>query len=192
MKQKDIGHMRDTTPLITVAIAGGSASGKSHLARLLCEMYNGHASHLPLDDYYLNESERPEHLGDNYDHPACFDFPLLAEHLHLLKAGKSIEKPIYHYTGKREGYELFFPQPLIVLEGLYSLHESLLSRLDLKIFIEAPEKVRLERRLLRDIHERGKSFEGTKRRWIRTVEPMYQRYVLPQKKYAQFILLNSH
>ncbi|MDP3727946.1 MAG: hypothetical protein Q8R18_00690 [bacterium] len=189
--QRVIDHMLDKNHTITLGIAGGSASGKSYFARLLCDIYTGHASHLPLDDYYLDSTHRSSSLGNNYDHPESFDLSLLAEHLHLLKAGRSIKKPIYRYTGKREGYELFYPQSLIVLDGLYSLQSSLLPCLDLKIFVEAPEEMRLERRLHRDIKERGKSSKITRKRWIETVEPMYKEYVLPQKRDAQLVILNS-
>lgn len=141
---KSFSSVEQTT---IVAIAGGSASGKSHLAQHLCNAHK-FSSSLSLDDYYLDDGQRPASLGDNYDHPECFDFTLLSEHLHMLRNGENIHKPIYKYNGKRGGYEIFQHQPLIILEGLYTLSPVLHDSLSLRVFIQASEHIRLERRLL--------------------------------------------
>lgn len=171
---------------VVIGIAGGSGSGKSYIAHLLSQQYK--AKILSMDDYYIGIENMKE---KNFDIPEAIDLKLLKYHLISLHQRKRIKKPLYDFkTHKRKGYEWFKPSRIIILEGLFSLHESLRDKIDIGIFIDAPENTRLKRRIKRDIKERGRKKKDIIHQWYQTVKPMYKKYVEPQKRTADIVILN--
>ena len=171
--------------VVLIGVAGGSASGKTYLAKKLCDELKG--SCLSMDDYYFG---RENVKDDNFDKPEAFDFGLFRSHLLLLKQGKVIQKPVYDFKGVRTGYVDYKPSKYIIVEGLFALNSLIRDLLSLKIFVDSDSKLRLKRRIERDVKERGKTEERVILRWNRYVEPMFKEYVEPQKKYADVVVLN--
>ncbi len=174
-------------PLI-IGIAGGSGSGKSTLAKNLLAALDG-ALLITHDDYY--KEENPASSDFNYDHPSAFDNKLLFSHLSALRAGKSVDSPIYDYTAHKRSKitRRVLPCPVIILEGILVLENDRLRELfDLKIFVDTPEDQRLERRIRRDVKKRGRSPESVLLQFERTVKPMHDLYVEPSKKFADHIV----
>lgn len=167
--------------IVVVAVAGGSCSGKTVFSSMLCKKYS--AAILNMDDYYKGGSP-----DSNFDVPKALDLTLLRKHLADLSKGKTIRKPIYDFTThRRKGYVKFSPSRIIILEGLFALHRSL--RSDLKIFVLSSAKNRTERRLKRDMTERGRTKESILTQ-LKVVNKMYIKHVLPTKKYADIIVRN--
>ncbi|MBI4170282.1 MAG: uridine kinase [Candidatus Aenigmarchaeota archaeon] len=175
-----------------VGIAGGSCSGKTTLASEL-ERRLG-ARILKMDDYYKGHaSVTTEKFDHNFDEPAAIDMELLAEHLGQLKRGLAIEKPLYNFTThSRSGYESFFSTgKIIVLDGLFCLHDPVKEQLDVKIFVDCPEEMRLERRLKRDMEERGRTRESVLHQFRKTVKPMHELHIEPTKRHAHVVVVND-
>lgn len=176
-----------------VGIAGGSGSGKTTFAKKVMKGIN-HAQSLLLhmDSYYLNELP-PESMTNggkpNFDHPAAFDWELLRNHLHDLKAGKSVDCPIYDFatSGRTGEVETFGPCRVVLFEGIFSLYDKeIRDMLDIKCFLHVDSDIRFTRRLHRDVKERGRSLESVISQYYDTVRPMYQKYLEPQRQYADF------
>jgi uridine kinase len=176
-----------------VGIAGGSGSGKTTFAKKVMKGIN-HAQSLLLhmDSYYLNEVPGEIYTGSgkpNFDHPAAFDWALLRKHLHDLKAGRSIDCPIYDFsTSQRSGeFESFGPCKVVLFEGIFTLYDQeIRDMLDIKCFLHVDSDIRFTRRLHRDVKERGRSLESVISQYYDTVRPMYQKYLDPQRQYADF------
>jgi len=182
----DLIHTLHRTPVL-IGIAGGSCAGKTLIAQQIATRVDG--TILPLDDYYVGIDHIPD---NNFDHPSAMELTLLKHHLHLLKQGKPIHKPIYDFvTHKRVGYHLFTPSNVIITEGLYALHQMFRNILDIKIYVEAHTATRLARRLARDMSERGRTRESVLRQWYTTVLPMHKTYVIHQKPHADIIIIND-
>jgi uridine kinase len=176
---------------ITVGIAGGTGAGKTTLARRLTETL-GDVVVLDMDSYYLDRSgmSAEARARVNFDEPDAIDMSLLAEHLRLLRAGHPIEKPRYSFeTHERIGVEPVTPAAVVVVEGLLALWwGDLRSAFDLKIYLDAPDEVRLRRRVRRDVESRGRSAEAVLRQYEATVRPMHELYVGPTRFYADIVL----
>ena len=180
-------------PLL-IGIAGGSASGKTMVARRLQEGIDpGGVVMIEQDAYYRDMSLLPlaERERANFDHPDAFDRELLLSHLEALLRGEAVEKPVYDYTRhcrkpetvRIEGYRV------IALEGILVLDDPDLRRLmDIKVFIDTDADVRLVRRIRRDILLRGRNLEGVLDRYMRDVRPMHLQFVEPSKRYADVIV----
>ncbi len=177
-----------------IAISGGSGSGKTTLAHeVAAAIGHGRAQILAQDSYYIDQSRRFDGDGGsvNFDHPSSIDFPLMAQHLDLLKDGLPIEVPIYDFGThtRRPETEPFSHSALTLVEGTLLLSQPLIrARLDFSIFVETPEKVRFERRLRRDTHERGRTPEGVTRQFQMQVKPMHDEFVEPSKAFAHLIV----
>ncbi len=171
-----------------IGITGGSGSGKNFTAKkILKKLVN--SSILSIDDYYLDSKDFE---NENRDIPSAIDLNLIQTHLTSLKSNNQINKPIFNFkTHLRESYEKFSPSDIIILEGLFSLNEKFLPLLDLKIFIDSNEKIRLNRRILRDTNTRGDTQEQILKRWNSTVEPMFKEHILPQKSNSDMIIENN-
>ena len=180
------------TPKI-IAIAGGSGSGKTFLAQAAYEKLGPErAAIISQDNYYIDQSDRFDHDGGsvNFDHPESIDFPLLYQHLKELKENKEVEIPHYDFaTHKRlpETHKLA-PRPLILVDGILILCESSLREIfDEIIFVSTPEDIRFERRLARDVAQRGRTPEGVKAQFENQVKPMHDQFVEPSRNCASRI-----
>ncbi len=186
-------HARPRTPFL-IGVAGGSNSGKTTLARRLLEMTGSPELGLvQLDSYYQHWVDTPLDVraAANYDHPDAFDWPLIIEHLDLLRHGDSVPVPVYDFVdfNRTERTTVLKPGPVIVVEGILVLADpEMRSRLDLKVFVDAPADLRLIRRLARDVAERGRSTESIIDQYLTTVRPSHEFFVEPSKRYADVII----
>jgi uridine kinase len=182
-----------TKPL-TIGIAGGTASGKTTVARRLVERLAGHpVAFLDQDSYYRDLSDVPmeERKAFNFDHPDAFDTALFCEHIAELQAGRAINKPIYSFTMHSRTDETIRVSPgdALIVEGILVLSlEPVRRLLDVKVFVDSDSDVRVIRRLSRDIKERGRDFDGVVEQYFRTVRPMHFGFVEPSKRYADVII----
>ncbi len=179
-------------PLI-IGIAGGTGSGKTTLARKIQEAFPGESILISQDSYYKDLTHLPLHKREktNFDHPDSLDFDLLVQHLQTLKAGQSIEKPVYnfHHHNRESFTETVAPNKVIIVEGiLLFVIPDICNICDLKIFIDADDDVRLLRRIERDIHERSRTFDSVSVQYLSTVKPMHEAFVQPSKKQADVIV----
>jgi uridine kinase len=181
------------TPII-LGIAGGSGSGKTTVARSLLERVGlERVAYLEHDNYYRDQSHlsEEERAQVNFDHPDSFDTPLMVKHIQALKRGERINKPVYSYIHHARTEEVIpvEPRPLIIVEGILALENAeLRSLMDVKIFVDTEDDVRLVRRLRRDIVERGRSLERVLGQYEATVRPMHLTFVLPSRRYADVIV----
>jgi uridine kinase len=181
------------TPII-LGIAGGSGSGKTTVARSIIELIGAERiAYLEHDNYYrdLSHMSLEERAQVNFDHPDSLETSLMVEHIKALKAGQSINKPVYSYKShaRTEHVIPVSPQPLIIVEGIMVLENAeLRSLMDIKLFVDTEDDVRLVRRLRRDITERGRSLEHVLGQYEATVRPMHLTFVLPSRRYADVIV----
>lgn len=180
-------------PLV-LGIAGGTGSGKTTVARAIVERVGrGRIAYLDHDSYYRDLGHLPIEARRqvNFDHPDAFDTALLAEHVQTLRAGRAVEKPVYSYTDSARLVETerVEPQPLVVVEGILVLENPDLRELmDVKIFVDTDDDIRLMRRLRRDTQERGRSVEHILGQYEATVRPMHLAFVLPSRRHADVII----
>jgi uridine kinase len=179
--------------IVNIGISGGSGSGKTTFARLLQEALGiASCSLLQQDSYYHDHSERFDYDGGsvNFDHPDAIDFALLSRHLEELRAGRPVTIPVYDFATHRrlKTADTLHARPLILIEGMLILSQrAVRERLDIKVFIDAPEDVRLSRRLSRDALDRGRDPAGVKRQFVEHVKPMHDLFVEPSKCYADLV-----
>lgn len=180
--------------MIIIGIAGGTGSGKTTVVRkIVNSLAAGEVVLLPQDSYYKDSSHVPAELRQqiNFDHPDAFDWPLLLQHIQMLKEGKSIEQPVYHYqTSSRLAETIHVePRPVIIIEGILALCDpGLRNMMDLKIFVDADPDERLIRVIQRDVVERGRTAEAVMERYTRVLKPMHQQFIEPTKRYADLII----
>ena len=179
--------------MIIIGIAGGSGSGKTTLARNISEHFGDRISILRHDDYYKSQSDIPERERAelNYDHPSAFDTELLISHLDMLRRGESVSSPVYDYTiHDRSGRTRnVLASEVVILEGILIFeNEDILSRLDMKIFVDTDPDVRIIRRIVRDVKKRGRTLESVIAQYLATVKPMHEAFVEPSKKRADIII----
>jgi uridine kinase len=177
---------------LVVVIAGCSGSGKTTLAEELARELSG--THFTLDHYYRDLSHLPEEARavQNFDDPAMLESDLLIEQVAALRRGDVIAQPQYDFANhtRRIGMaERLVAQRFLIVEGNFALHyEGLRALADLRVYVEAPDAVCYQRRLARDVRERGRSPESVAKQYAETVRPMAERYVLPSAKYADVIV----
>lgn len=180
--------------MIIIGIAGGTGSGKTTVVRkIVNSLAPGEVVLLPQDSYYKDSSHVPAELRQqiNFDHPDAFDWPLLLQHIQMLKEGKSIEQPVYHYqTSSRLAETIHVePRPVIIIEGILALCDpDLRNMMDLKIFVDADPDERLIRVIQRDVVGRGRTAEAVMERYTRVLKPMHQQFIKPTKRYADLII----
>ncbi len=180
-------------PLV-VGIAGGTASGKTTVARKIHQALSPSGiAFIDQDSYYRDLKHLPlaERREINFDHPDAFDTSLLVDHLRALKAGRPIEKPVYDFVSStREGRtDVVQPAEIILIEGILVLHiEAVRQELDVRIYVETEDDVRIIRRLTRDIKERGRDFDHVVNQYFRHVRPMHFGFVEPSKRWADIIV----
>jgi uridine kinase len=179
---------------LTIGIAGGTASGKTTVARRLVERLGTHpVAVLDQDSYYRDLADLPleERARFNFDHPDAFDTALLVRHLLDLRAGNAVEKPVYSFTQHTRTGETLRVNPgdVVILEGILVLAlEPVRELLDVKVFVDSDSDVRVLRRVSRDIKERGRAFDSVVEQYFRTVRPMHFGFVEPSKRYADIII----
>lgn len=180
---------------LLIGIAGGTASGKSTLAKILKNYFQDKVTILRHDFYYYDESHfNKEGNNINFDHPDAFETGLLVSHLKQLIEGKEIRRPVYSYKTNRrlQKTKLVKPSPIIIVEGILIFHYPELRDLfDLKIYVDTDADIRLLRRITRDIRDRSRTFESVKKQYLSTVKPMHQKYVEPTKYMADIIIPNG-
>lgn len=177
-----------------LGVSGGSGSGKTTFAkRLQARLGLEKCSIVAQDNYYHDQSERFDGDGGsvNFDHPNAIDFDLLAAHLEVLKRGLQVEVPIYDFSTHKRLAEtrLQKPTPVIVVDGILLLsQEKVRKHFNASVFVDVPEKLRFERRLYRDVKERGRTPEGVEKQFKSQVKPMHDLYVGPSKEYATSLI----
>lgn len=178
-----------------IGIAGGTASGKTTVAKVLYEKTTpiGSVAMLRMDDYYKDTTNLSldERRKINFDHPDAYDIDLFMEHLKALKEGKKIEKPVYDFvvSNRMQETEPIEPGNVIIVEGILLFAIPKIRDLfDIKIYVETPDDIRFIRRLTRDIEKRGRSIESVVSQYLSTVRPMHETFVEPSKKYADLII----
>ena len=180
-------------PLV-VGIAGGTASGKTTVARKIHEALSpSHIAFIDQDSYYKDLSNLPldERREVNFDHPDAFDTDLLVSHLKALKRGETIEKPVYNFVSslREAATTRVAPASIILIEGIMVLHsEPIRAELDVKLFVETEDDVRIIRRLTRDIKERGRDFDQVIHQYFRHVRPMHMAFIEPSKRWADIVV----
>jgi len=180
--------------VLSIGIAGGTASGKTTVARRIAEALEGHpVVFLDQDSYYadLSHLSPEERRKINFDHPDAFDVPLLVEQLRTLQQGLPIEKPVYSFQQHTRTSETLTvdPAPVVVVEGILVLAlEAIREQLDLKIYVDTDDDVRVARRIERDVRERGRTLESVVQQYFATVRPMHWSFIEPSKRYADVIL----
>lgn len=180
--------------MLFIGIAGGTGSGKTTLARALCgRLGKGTSVLIPHDSYYKHLPHIPfeERSCLNYDHPDAFETDLLVTHLYKLRAAEPIELPTYDFTThlRMTHTTTISPKQVVIVEGILVLAETELRELfDIKVYVDTDADVRVLRRMLRDIAERGRTLESVYRQYIETVKPMHDAFVEPSKRYADIII----
>ena len=179
---------------ILIGITGGTGSGKSTVSRqILKHLPEQSITIIPQDAYYKNQDHLPleERIKVNYDHPFSFETDLLTRHLEALLQGESIEMPQYDFerhTRKKETVTIE-SRNIIILEGILLFDDPGLRELmDIKIFVDTDADVRIIRRIMRDIKERGRSLDSVINQYMTTVRPAHLQFVEPNKKYADIII----
>ena len=174
-------------PLI-IGIAGGTGSGKTTLVENLKDQFGADISVLPHDNYYAahHDMSLEERQTLNYDHPAAFDTDRMIQDLEDLKAGKTVQCPIHDRT---EETLTLAPNKVILVEGILIFeNKALRDLMDIKIFVDTDADVRILRRILRDVKERGRTLESVMEQYLTTVKPMHEQFVEPSKRYADVIV----
>ena len=182
--------------ILVIGIAGGSGSGKTTLMRNLTEGFGDNITVLSHDNYYRAHDDLPfeQRSKLNYDHPDAFETDLMIEHLKQLKQGKAIQCPVYDYTIHNRTAETITVEPrrVIIVEGILIFENKALCELmDIKIFVDTDDDVRLIRRIKRDVAKRGRSLQSVLTQYLETVKPMHEQFVEPSKKNADVVVLEG-
>lgn len=179
---------------VVIGVAGGTGSGKTSVTKSICKSFSDKTILVIEQDYYYKDQRMlsfEERLQTNYDHPLAFDNDLLIEHLNNLIQLKPIEKPIYDYKMHTRSKETIYVEPkqVIILEGILVLEDPrLVDLMDIKVFVDTASDLRIIRRLLRDIKERGRSLDSVINQYIKSVRPAHLQFVEPSKRLADIII----
>ena len=179
--------------VLVIGIAGGSGSGKTTLLKNLVESFADDVTVLSHDNYYKRHDELTyeQRCELNYDEPAALETDLMALHLDRLRRGEAIDCPVYDFAQHNRSNETIriVPKRVIIVEGILIFESKALRDLmDIRIFVDTDADVRLCRRILRDVKERGRSLESVLSQYQNTVKPMHEMYVEPSKKFANIIV----
>jgi uridine kinase len=179
---------------ILIGITGGTGSGKSSIADSIYSSFSNECiAMIQQDMYYKDQSNlsMDERVKTNYDHPKAFDNDLLIEHLQDLMNGVPIEKPIYDFSIHNRSKETVRVEPksIIIVEGILVLEdERLRNLLDIKVYVDTDADIRILRRLVRDINERGRTVDSVINQYLEVVRPMHLQFTETTKRYADIIV----
>ena len=179
--------------VMVIGIAGGTGSGKTTITRKLMQRFGADVSVIYHDNYYNAHHNMPyeERAKLNYDHPDAFDTDQLIEAVRALKKGRSVICPVYDYSihDRSEKTVTVKPAKVVIVEGILIFeNKELCSLMDIKVFVDADADVRILRRIVRDVRDRGRSLESVVNQYLSTVKPMHERYVEPSKRNADIIV----
>ena len=179
--------------VLTIGIAGGTGSGKTTITKRIIKEFGGEVSVIYHDNYYKahNEMSYAERCKLNYDHPDAFDTELMLEHLRALKRGEKIFCPVYDYSDHNRSDKTVevHPARVVIVEGiLIFADEALRNEMDIKLFVDTDADVRILRRIVRDVRDRGRSLESVVNQYLNTVKPMHEQFVEPSKRSADVII----
>ena len=176
-----------------IGVAGGTASGKTTIVKIIKEYFGEDIELIGHDCYYKAHDDMPyeERAKLNYDHPNSFDTERMVKDVLALKAGTVVERPVYDYSIHNRAKETVtvYPKRILMLDGILILEsKELRDLMDLKIFVDTDADERLMRRITRDMVERARSIESILSQYRDTVKPMHEQFVEPSKKYADIII----
>ncbi len=177
-----------------IGVAGGTGSGKSTLVKRLQEAFIGDDVATLCHDYYYKshpELTYDERTRLNYDHPQAFDTDMLVEHIRALKNNVPIEHPVYSFVDHNRTDErvLVKPSRVVIVDGILIFeNKELRDLMDIKAYVDTDADLRLARRILRDVCDRGRTMQSVIEQYTNTVKPMHEEFVEPSKKYADVII----
>lgn len=180
-----------------IGITGGTGSGKTSIAnKVINSLTNKNVALVSQDSYYKKRNTYHDKNENriNFDHPESIDFKLLASHLQALKNGQTIKQPVYDFINhnRTSNFTVTEAKKIIILEGiLIFCNEAVKNLIDFKIFIEADADTRLARRIKRDVKERGRDVNNILQHYTNTIKPMHEKFIEPNKRYADLILPNN-
>ena len=179
---------------LIIGISGGTGSGKTTVAnRILETVESSEVVFIQQDSYYRNLKDLPldyRHVA-NFDHPDALDNDLLVNHIRRLRAGESVDLPIYDFRTHTRSIETqaVMPKPIVIVEGILIFADPrLLEQFDIKVFVDTPDDIRFIRRLGRDIAERGRTLDSVIEQYMATVRPMHMQFVEPSRRFADVII----
>lgn len=179
---------------IVIGVTGGSGSGKTSVSRAIFNKFSGHSILLLEQDFYYKDQSDlsfEERLKTNYDHPFAFDTELMIQHVEDLIQYRSIEKPVYDYAAHTRSSQIVLQEPkeVIIVEGILILEDARLRDLmDIKVYVDTDDDIRIIRRIKRDMEERGRTLDSVIQQYLSVVKPMYHQFIEPTKKYADLII----
>lgn len=179
--------------IIVIGIAGGTGCGKSTMINKIKEEFSERITIISHDFYYKqhNDISFEDRKLLNYDHPDAFDTDLMIEHIRKLSNGEAVERPVYDFTIHNRVDETVTvnPSKVIIVEGILIFEcKELRDLFDIKVFIDTDADVRIIRRIVRDVKERGRTLESVVNQYLTTVKPMHEQFVEPSKKFADIIV----
>lgn len=178
---------------IVIGIAGGTGSGKTTLAKRIHKAFGKDSVMLSMDCYYKDNGDMPyeDRCKINYDHPDSLDMDLLVEHIQKLKRGETIYHPTYDFSTHSRCAEWIETQSakVVIIEGIMAFQNpKIVKMLDIKIYVDTDADVRIIRRILRDVNERGRSLDSVVKQYLTTVKPMHEHFIEPSKRLADIIV----
>ncbi|MGD6832141.1 uridine kinase [Sutcliffiella halmapala] len=179
---------------IVIGVAGGSGSGKTSVTKAIFDHFTEKSILMLEQDYYYKDQADvafEERLKTNYDHPLAFDNDLLIQHIQSLLSYDSVNKPVYDYTLHTRSSQVVEVEPkeVIIVEGILVLEDERLRNLmDIKLFVDTDADIRIIRRMLRDIKERGRTIDSVIEQYVTVVRPMHNQFIEPTKRYADIII----
>ena len=189
--------MTQEKPPYIIGITGGSASGKTFFMKTLIDSFaTEDICRISQDNYYrpIHEIPKDENGVENFDLPETIDHFLFAEHLAILRAGREVSQKEYTFNNPLLKPELivFEPRPIIIVEGIFVFYfPEIASLIDLKVFVDAKEHVKIKRRIIRDNTERGYDLDDVLYRWEHHVAPTYDKFIGPLRSEADIIINNN-
>ena len=177
-----------------MGVTGGSASGKTSVSQAILSMFKDeNIAMIEHDSYYKDQSQLTfeERTKTNYDHPLAFDTDYLIAQLKELQNGRAVDIPTYDYANHTRSEKTYRQEPVdvLIVEGILVLeNEKLRNLMDIKVFVDTDDDVRILRRIRRDIEERGRTLDSVITQYMDAVKPMYHQFIEPTKRYADVII----